>query len=144
MPGQEQGLQFTNSSHVDPYRQQCSLVTIQSDPRGHFAALFDHLRKITGNYTNVLLQISQMDPQNALAMIKFASGVEGMAIFLPKPVFKGKNASEAKEAKEKGNGFFKKGDVKNAFLQYSVAVIKAVYPDEKEIKVKMIYNGLLT
>lgn len=124
------GLKFTHSNHVDSHRQQCSLVTLQSDPQGYFAILMDHLRNRTGNYVNVLWQISQMDdPCDSLNLIKFASNVEGMVIFSPKAVFKAKNHNEAKEAKEKGNLMFKKGDFRQAFMYYSVAVVKAVHPE---------------
>ena len=70
-----------------------------------------------------------------MAMIKFASNVEGMAIFFPKEVFKGKNGKEAKEAREKGNLLFKKGEIQKAFVQYSMAVIKAVYPENSDVTV---------
>lgn len=124
------GLKFTHSNHVDSHRQQCSLVTLQSDPRGYFANLLDHLRNRTGNYVNVLWQISQMeDPGDALRLIKFASNVEGMVIFTPNAVFKAKNHNEAAEAKEKGNMMFKKGDFRQAFTYYSVAVVKALHPE---------------
>ena len=71
MPKQEEehALKFTNSSHIDSLKKQCSIVTLQSDPRGHFGKLFDHLRQVTGNYINVLLQISQIDPKDALSMV---------------------------------------------------------------------------
>ena len=54
------GLQFTNSTQIDPLRRQCSLITLQSEPNGHFAKLIDHTREITGNYINILLQFSQV------------------------------------------------------------------------------------
>ena len=55
-----EGLEFTHSTQVDPLRKQCSLITLQSDPKGHFSKLITHLRQATGNYVNVLLQISQV------------------------------------------------------------------------------------
>ena len=131
MQGEDSELKFTNSSHIDPLKRQCSLVTLQSDPRGHFGKFIQHLRQVTGNYINVLLQISQLsDPKDALAMVKFASNVEGMVIFLPKPIFKEKSDQEAAQAKAKGNDFYKKGDLLNAFRQYTLAVMRAKYPKE--------------
>ena len=84
MPAMEKGLDFTHSKHIDSHKQKCSLLTLQSDPRGQFAILVNHMRNVTGNYINVLLQISQMDARNALELVKFASNVEGMPIFMPK------------------------------------------------------------
>jgi hypothetical protein len=55
----DKGLMFTNSGHIDPLRRQCSIVTLQSEVKGFFAKLFDHMRDKTGNYVNVLLQISE-------------------------------------------------------------------------------------
>ena len=54
------GLQFGNSTQIDPLRRQCSLITLQSEPDGHFAKLINHTREITGNYVNILLQFSQV------------------------------------------------------------------------------------
>ena len=33
------GLEFTNSSQIDSEQKLCSLITVQSDPKGHFATL---------------------------------------------------------------------------------------------------------
>ena len=63
-------------------------------------------------------------------IVKFAAYIEGMAIFLPKPFYAKKNNDEAQESREKGNEFFKKGDFKKAFFHYTIAVMKAEYPDE--------------
>ena len=62
-------------------------------------------------------------------IVKFAAYIEGMAIFLPKPFYARKNNDEAQESREKGNEFFKKGDFKKAFFHYTIAVMKAEYPD---------------
>ena len=124
-------LKFTHSNNIDSLKRQCSLVTIQSDPRGQFSTLIDHMRNLTGNYVNVLFQISEMKVSDASALIKFASRVEGMVIFVPKPFFKTKNNSEAAAAKEKGNLNFKKGNLRQAFREYSVAVVKAKYPENE-------------
>lgn len=125
---EESTLQFTHSGHIDPLRRHCSLLTLQYDPKGHFSKLLDHLRKSTGNYVNILLQMSQLQ-NDPFEMLKFAANIEGMAIFLPKPVYMAKNDLEASTAREKGNEFYKKGDLKMAFAQYSAAIIKANYPD---------------
>ena len=93
---EEQGLRFSNSNQIDPLKRQCSIVTLQSEKLGHFAKLIEHLRNFTGNYVNVLLQISKIDAKDALAMVKFVCYVEGMAFFVPKPFFKSKNMEEAK------------------------------------------------
>ena len=135
VPPEEQGLRFSNSNQIDSLKRQCSIVTLQSDKLGHFAKLIEHLRNFTGNYVNVLLQISKIDAKDALAMVKFVSCVEGMAFFVPKPFFKCKNMEEAKTARENGNEMFKKGLIEKAFRYYSAAVIKANYPEDAEQKV---------
>ena len=135
MPPEEQGLRFSNSNQIDSLKRQCSIVTLQSEKLGHFAKLIEHLRNFTGNYVNVLLQISKIDAKDALAMVKFVSCVEGMAFFEPKPFFKCKNMDEAKTARENGNEMFKKGQIEKAFRYYSAAVIKANYPEDAEQKV---------
>ena len=135
MPPEEQGLRFSNSNQIDSLKRQCSIVTLQSEKLGHFAKLIEHLRNFTGNYVNVLLQISKIDAKDALAMVKFVSCVEGMAFFVPKPFFKCKNMEEAKTARENGNEMFKKGQIEKAFRYYSAAVIKANYPEDAEQKV---------
>ena len=137
MPDTQEGLRFSHSNQIDSLKRQCSIATLQSSKLGHFAKLIEHLRNITGNYVNVLLQISQINPNDSLALIKFASNVEGMAIFLPKPFFKSKNMEEAKAAREKGNEMFKKGQIEKASMYYSVAVIKANYPEDAEQKVEI-------
>ena len=96
IPPEAQGLRFSNSNHIDSLKRQCSIVTLQSEKLGHFAKLIEHLRNFTGNYVNVLLQISNIDAKDALAMVKFVSCVEGMAFFVPQPFFKCKNMEEAK------------------------------------------------
>ena len=131
-------LQFTNSNQIDPMRQQCSLQTLQQDPIGHFAQIVEHLRKSTGNYVNVLLQMSQL--KNDYDRIQFASSIEGMVIFLPAPVFKPKSDQEAKEARQQGNAHYKKGQVQKAFMHYSVAVIKSVYPKPDEESTMLAYS----
>ena len=73
--------------------------------------MIEHLRNVTGNYVNVLLQISQLDPNDTLAMVKYVANVEGMAFFTPKPFFRQKNMDEAKAAREKGTEMFKKGQI---------------------------------
>ncbi len=145
-----EGLTFTHSNHIDTLKRQCSVLTIQSEPRGQFAVLINHMRKITGNYVNVLLQISEKDPKDALGIVKYASTVEGMAIVAPKSSFRPKNDVKAREFRAKvgftnlinirisdpdftyffqGNDCFKKGDFSGAFNNYSVAIINANYPE---------------
>ena len=123
-------LEFTHSNHVDSLRRQCSLQTLQQDPKGHFGKIFDHLRKRTGNYVNVLLQMSQLNSD--WERIKFASGIEGMVIFLPQPVFKPKDDKIASEARERGNEEYKKGHIQKAFMNYSVAVINSQIPMDND------------
>ena len=79
---------------------------------------------------------------NAYDMVKFAANIDGMAIFLPKQIYKAKNDLEAQEEREKGNQFFKKGDFQNAFLKYSMAVMKAEYPDN-EVKYIFVPHAAL-
>ncbi len=95
------GLQFTQSGHVDSLKKIGSSLTIQSEPKGHFATLINHMRNITGNYVNILLQISEKNPRDAFAIVKYASTVEGMAIFTPRPVSKPKNDEMASNARAK-------------------------------------------
>ena len=136
-------LQFTNSNQIDPLRRQCSLQTLQQDPIGHFAQIVEHVRQSTGNYVNVLLQMSQLT--NDYERIQFASSIEGMVIFLPAPVFKPKSDQEADQARQQGNLHYKKGQVQKAFMHYSVAVIKSVYPkaaDELESSSTMLAYSL--
>ena len=52
----DEGLKMTHSSQVDPLRKVCSLVTIQSDQRGHFSKIIDQLKEKI-NYENALLQV---------------------------------------------------------------------------------------
>ena len=75
----------------------------------------------------IILLVIQL--KNSYDMIKFAANVEAMAIFLPKQVFKAKDDSDAQKDREKGNEFFKKGAFQKAFNHYSMAVMKAEYPD---------------
>lgn len=134
-------LKFTNSNQIDPLRRQCSLQTLQQDPIGHFAQIVEHVRQSTGNYVNVLLQMSQLT--NDYERIQFASSIEGMVIFLPAPVFKPKSDQEANQARQQGNLHYKKGQVQKAFMHYSVAVIKSVYPkDELESSSTMLAYSL--
>ena len=131
-------LEFTHSNHVDSLRRQCSLQTLQQDPKGHFGQIFDHLRKRTGNYVNVLLQMSQL--KSDLERIKFAASIEGMVIFLPCPVFKPKDDRIASEARERGNGEYRKGHVQKAFMHYSVAVINAQIDSETSPSTMLAYS----
>ena len=55
------GLMFTHSPSIDPLRRHCSIATVQSDPKGHFSALVDQLRK-QENFQNVL-QVTNMSMQ---------------------------------------------------------------------------------
>ena len=119
-------LEFSHSNQIDSLRKLCSLQTLQQDPHGHFGHIFNHLKKTTGNYVNILLQISQL--KSDFDRIKFAASVEGMVIFLPSPVFKPKSDKEAGTARERGNQEYKKGDVHKAFMHYSVAIIHSEWP----------------
>ena len=132
-------LQFTHSNQIDPLRRQCSLQTLQQE-QGHFQRIVEHLRKSTGNYVNVLLQMSQC--KNDYDRIALASGVEGMVIFTPAPVFKPKSDAEAHEARLKGNALYKKGQDQKAYYAYSVAVIKSVYPDHDDSSSTMLAYSL--
>ena len=84
-----------------------------------------------------------MDPNDTLAMVKYAHNVEGMAFFTPKPFFKQKNMEEAKIGREKGTEMFKKGQIEKAFRLYSAAIIKCYYPDAAEKLVSMIFDLFL-
>ena len=82
---------------------------------------------------------------NDYERIQFASSIEGMVIFLPAPVFKPKSDQEANQARQQGNLHYKKGQVQKAFMHYSVAVIKSVYPkaaDELESSSTMLAYSL--
>ena len=133
------GLKFTHSPSIDPLKRHCSAATIQSDPKGHFAMLIDQLRK-QENYENVLLQINTFSGRNNLELLKFVSNLEGMSLFTPKVIFKGKDDELAIKERFVGNEAFQKGNFTQAFIHYSYSIMKADYPkqnnDEKD-KVKI-------
>ena len=52
-----EGLTMSHSNQIDPYRKICSMATVQSDPKGHFAKIVQQIRE-TSNYENVLLQVN--------------------------------------------------------------------------------------
>lgn len=132
MSEHNKGLQMTHSGHVDPLRRHCSIATLQSEPRGHFASLMDHLRTNTGNYVNVLLQVSQQ--KSDLELVRYVASVEGMAFYSPRPFFPGKDSAMAEKERLVGNDHFKKANYAKAFMHYSVAVVKAKYPENTEDK----------
>jgi hypothetical protein len=113
------------------------VATIQSDPKGHFSALIEQLRK-QENFQNVLLQINNFSGNN-LELLKYVSQLEGMAMFSPKPCYRQKDEELATKERLAGNDYFKKGKVNEAFTHYSLSILKAVYTDERRDK-----NGKVT
>ena len=124
----KEGLKFDESPGIDPFRKKCSIATIQSDPEGHFATILDEIKN-AGNYQNILLQVSKIKC-DSLELFKYVAGLEGMGRFAPKPIHRPKDLKFSEEQRLEGNAAFKKGDFKTAFGHYSLAVMRAPYPDQ--------------
>ena len=126
------GLKFTHSPHIDPLKRHCSALTIQSDPRGHFALLIDQVRK-QENYENVLFQINNLSGNN-IDLLKYVSKLDGMTVFQPMSVYKEKDDEKATQERILGNECFKKGNINQAFMHYSFSITKAVYPNKTNLE----------
>ena len=133
------GLQFTHSPSIDPLKRHCSAATIQSDPKGHFCTLINQLRK-QEKFENVLLQIKNLSGNNT-ELLKYVSKLEGMSMFSPKPFCKRKDDDLATKERLVGNEYFKKKKVNEAFVHYSLSILKAVHMDASSDKNEKVFTN---
>jgi len=111
------------SSSEDGYRQQCTIQTLQSDPKGCFGNLVQDIDKNNPNMMEDFHKCSTDEER-----IFFCTMLQGIDKVQIKPVFKEKNAELAKSKRNEGNAAFGKKWYKQAMMLYSMSAMKAPYP----------------
>lgn len=113
------------SCGVEEWRQRCSEMTLQSDKEGHFGTFAGG---VAAANPGLLDTLSQLDTDEERLL--FVSQLHKVNHFVPRPVFKQKNAEMARTKKTEGNEAFQKKRYKQALALYSMAVCKAPDGDD--------------
>ncbi len=126
---------------TDPERKICSYATIQSDKKGQFGEIVAHLESKTDEFRQNLLTsllcsyltanfpcrriLDRVESAYDSNIDRVCFAAELLAHVEPIPIWRKKDASEAKRLRSEGNELFQKKRVEDALRAYNASVLRA-------------------
>lgn len=108
------------SPTVDPVRQHCSQVTLQSEEKGHFA---NFANMVASANPDMISQFQKLDTDEERVM--FCTMLNKVDHFTVQPIFKKKCADTARAKRTEGNEAYSKKRYKQAKILYTISAVKA-------------------